>query len=165
VLFSADDCVHRYNPQTGELLVLGSADDVVHSIAVSENDVFVGTAGGNLLRFDLRQPEDWWRPFRTSEPIEAISVRRMGDLIEAVAPAGAQGVVGVYGDDGVVARLVESPVPIRRAWACDDLIVGLNDNRDRLVIASSNTPDRGCVQVPIARLLGDLVQDVCVVTV
>jgi hypothetical protein len=64
----------------------------------------------------------------------------------------------------LVARLLTATTPIRRAWACDDTLVGLSENRDRLVVSNANLPERTGVDVPVARLLGRSIQDACIVT-
>lgn len=164
VLFAADDCVQAYDPADGTLSVLAAADDTIHCLAALDDQLFVGTADGKLLRLDLRSPDDWWVPYRASAPIETIQPRRWNDLVELVVPAGASGVVGVYAEQNVVCRLLESPSPIRRAWASDDLIVALSHHRDRLVVLNSRSPQRGGRDVSLPRLVGNAAQDVCIVT-
>jgi hypothetical protein len=113
---------------------------------------------------DLKHPDDWWLVHQAAGPIESVQARRWTDLTELVIPAGPRGVSGVYDVEGVVTRLLESATPIRRAWACDDLVVGLSQLRDRLVVMNANLPDRTGREVRLARTTGQPIQDVCLVT-
>lgn len=164
VYFSADDCIHVYDPATDALAVQSAADGIVHCLALDGRTLYAGTDNGRLLRQELSRPDDWFVPFRASGPLESVQVRRWGDLVELVVPAGPQGVDAVYEEQNVVVRLVETSQSIRKAWACDDLIVGLNDRRDRLVVCRASQPDRKGAEAPIARMIGASVQDVCIVT-
>lgn len=164
VLFAADDCVHLYRPESGELSVLSAADDVIHCMATLEDKLFVGTEGGKLFRVDLEHPDDWWLVQQLPGTIESVQARRWTDLVELVVPAGARGISGIYDEEGVVTRLLESATPIRRAWACDDVVVGLNQLRDRLVVMDANLPGRTGREVRIAQMTGHPIQDACIVT-
>ena len=88
----------------------------------------------------------------------------MDGLVELVVPAGSHGICGVYEEQQVTTRLLESPAAIRRAWACDDLVVGLNHLRDRLVIMNANLPARTGREAHLARLTSQTIQDACIVT-
>lgn len=163
LLLAADDCLHTYDPAADELTAIGTADDVIHSVAVLENQAFVGTAGGRLMQLDLRRPDDWWQAYRVRGAIESISPRRWTDLVELVIPAGPEGVLGLYVEENVTVRLLDAPLSIRRAWAADDCVVGLADSRDRLIVMDTNSPDRRGREAPIARLTGHSIQDACLV--
>ncbi len=161
--FAADDCVQRFDPASGELRAVDSADDIIHSLAMLGNRLYVGTER-SLLCQDLARPGDWWVLRRSGEPIESVQPRRWNDLVELVLPAGADGVCGLYGEEGVTARLLESTAPIRRVWAADDLVVGLTEARDRLVVMNASLPARQGRDVSIGRMTGHSVQDACIVT-
>lgn len=162
VWFSADDCVQVYDPATGELSVFTAAHGVIHSLALAGGDLYVGVEDGRLIRFALDNPDYADVLYRGSGPLESIDVRRWDDLIELVVPGGANGVCGVYRSESFTAQLLRSPAPIRRAWACDDCIVGLSERRDRLVVAHADAGRAG-VELNLARLCGASVQDVCVI--
>lgn len=162
--FAADDCLHAYDPRTGELAALGTADDTIHSLAVLETSAYVGTESGRVMQLDLRGPEDWWQVHRARGSVESIIARRWNDLRELVIPAGPDGALALYPDETITARVLETPVPIRRIWATDDMLVALNENRDRLIVLGSLAPDRRGREAPLARLTGHTVQDVCLLT-
>jgi hypothetical protein len=100
---------------------------------------------------------------RSTTPIESLQVRRWSDLVEVIVPAGPLGVCGVYPDEGLTAELLQAGQAIRRAWVTDDVIVALNEPRDRLFVANANMPDRAGREVPISRLVGRSIQDACIV--
>lgn len=164
IYFAADDCVHVYDPGSAALRVQSAADDVIHCLALAGRTLYVGTEHGRLLRQDLSRPDDWFAAFRTTGPLESVVVRRWGDLVELVVPAGPQGVDAVYEEQNVVVRLVESGQSIRKAWASDDLVVGLSERRDRLIVSRASQPDRRGVEALISRLMSASVQDVCILT-
>jgi hypothetical protein len=163
VLFAADDCIHAYQPEADELAVLSAGSDVIHCLAALEDQLFVGTGDGKLYRVDLNHPDHWWLVQQTTTTLESVQPRRWTDLIELVVPAGPRGISGIYDDEGVVTCLLQSTTPIRRAWACDDVVVGLNQLRDRLVVMNANLPERTGREVRIGQMTGQSVQDACIV--
>lgn len=164
ILFAADDCVQVWNPQRAELSVLGAVDDEICCLAAFERCLAVGTADGKLLLGDRRSPQEWHVVWRGNGPVESVHWRRWNDLLELVVPAGPQGICAAYETEGVVARLMETTVPIRRCQVSDDLLVGLSEGRDRLVVLGAGSPGRTGREVPVARLLGRSVQDVLILT-
>jgi hypothetical protein len=164
VLFGADDEVHVLAPDGQRRHTLPIGRGSVHGIAVLDRTVYVTTSDGLVVEDCWDTPNVWQVLHRRAEPIESVHARRWDDLVELVIPARADGVLGIYGDEGLVARLLTATTPIRRAWACDDTLVGLSENRDRLVVSNANLPERTGVDVPVARLLGRSIQDACIVT-
>lgn len=170
ILFAADDCVHVVSASGETVHVTSPLTASITCLATFEEEIYAGTADGRVYRqcpaghAGLADADVWTLVHRARVVPESIVVRCWGDLIELVVPAGAEGVCGVYEEAGVVARLLESPVPIRRVWASDDAIVGLNENRDRLVVLHSAMPGRTGRVVPLARELGASIQDACIAT-
>lgn len=166
LLLAADDRAHGFAPDGQALWQSGRADGAIHALAPLDDSLYAATASGALLRCDLALPGEWLVLHRAAGPIESVQARRWDDLTELVIPGGALGVCGVYAAEGIVARLLPAPFPIRRAWACDDALVGLSEHRDRLVVCSGAAEDaaRAGREVPVARLLGSLVQDACLLT-
>ena len=52
---------------------------------------------------------------------------------------------------------------VRRVWAADDLVVGLTELRDRLLLSRAAVPGPP-VEALIARATGEQVMDACLVT-
>ena len=163
VLFAADDCVQVYDPASEQLSVLSSGTDVIYSLAVLEDKLFVGTADAKLFRVDMHHSDDWWLVYQANDAIETIEPRRWSDLVELVVPAGPRGINGIYDTEGVTTRLLEARTPIRRAWACDDVVMGLNHLRDRLIVMNANLPERTGREAKIAQMTGQTIQDACIV--
>lgn len=163
VLFAADDVVHVLTPDGAERATLPPTPGAIQCLATEGVAVFVGTSGGCLALRDVDGTGEWRIVHRASAAFESIFPRRWGDLLELVIPAGIAGVCGVYAQEGVVARLMETRVPVRRVYGCDDLLVALNDNRDRLIVMRSDAARRGGHEVPVRRMLGHSVQDACIV--
>ena len=163
VLLAADDRVHAFDLAGETAWQTAPAGGTIRCLAALEEWVYVGTASGALLRSDLNLRDAWLPVHRAYNPIESISARRWDDLIELVIPAGREGVFGVYAEEGIVSRLLDAPVALRRTWACDDTLVALSDSRDRLVVLNGTMPARTGHQVPIKQMLGWSIQDACVV--
>lgn len=173
VLFAADASVYIVEPPAANVgdaadtawpvRELTTLDAPVHSLRVLGDALYAGTERGAILRIPLDQPDDAFVVHRGIVPIEAFAVRAWGDLVEVVAPGGPQGVLGIYEREGVVSRVVETQVPIRRVWAADDLVVGLTELRDRLLLSRAAVPGPP-VEALIARATGEQVMDACLVT-
>jgi hypothetical protein len=164
VLVAADNRVHAYDGNGRRVWESGPADSAIHCLAVLDELAFAGTAAGTLLRASTGQDGQWLVVHRGLGSIESVQARRWDDLTELVIPAGPQGVCGVYAEEGLVARLLPTAQAARRAWASDDVLVALNEQRDRLTVLNSAMPARAGVEVPVARLLGRAVQDADLVT-
>jgi hypothetical protein len=164
VAVAADNRVHLLaaGPEWDE--VLPAAPGVIQCLAADGSTLYAGTADGELLSLRLDGADNWVRIHRLSAALESIQPRRWNDLLELVIPAGTVGVCGIYAEEGVVARLMDTPVAVRRAWACDDLLVALSDYRDRLIVMRGDAADRLGRDVPIGRMLGHSVQDACIVS-
>lgn len=163
VVFSADRAVMLYSPAEDSVTSLGEADDTIHALAALEHDVYVGSGSGAIMRVALTTPGDWLVIHRARDVVESLQARRWNDLVELVVPAGIEGITGVFCGEGIVARLMSATIPIRRAWACDDLVMGLTSNRDRLIVLNANLAGIAPREVPIARQTGHSVQDACIV--
>lgn len=164
LLFAADDCVQVFDPRDDRLSLLTSVDATIHGLAIGGSRLYVSTSDGKVLEADLGQPDDVWIAHRAGGPIESLIARCWNDLVELVLPGGVQGIVSLYPQERVVTRLVDSSVPIRRAWAGDDIVVGLSDRRDQLVVLRGDASDSRGTAVALARVLGSSIQDVCLVS-
>jgi hypothetical protein len=160
----ADNHVRLFDVAGNPLDFPGELTSTVHCLTALDRGIYAGVEDGSLFAFHLDGPDVWVRLHRAGGPFESIQARRWNDLVELVIPAGAQGILGVFSQEGIVAQLVAAPTPIRRAWACDDLVMGLSDYRDRLILLNAHAAERGPRQVPLGRTLGCLVEDACIVT-
>ncbi len=163
VLLAADDEVRVLGPDGAVVRTLGVGRGSIHDLAVLGRTVYVATSEGLVLEDDWQAPNIWQVRWRGGQGIETLLARRWDDLVELVVPAGVDGVLAIYAEEGVTARLMSAAVPVRRAWACDDLILALNTLRDRLLVLAATAAERRPVEVPAVRLLGHTIQDACIV--
>jgi hypothetical protein len=163
VIFSIDQRVQVYTPGSETTDVLAVADGVIHCLAAHGRMLFIGTDRGTLLRMNLDQPDDIWSPYRRSGPLESVHVRSWNDLVELVVPGADAGILGVYEQENVVVRLGSARFPIRQVDATDDVVVGLSDRRDELLVLHGHA-SAGEREVPLARMIGGSIQDVALVT-
>lgn len=161
VLVAVDDAIRVFNNDLSPARTLEIARGAVTGLAIHGDQVFATTADGLVLADNWRSPNVWRVLHRGRASIESIDLRRWDDLVELVVPAGHDGVLGVYDDAGVAARLMHPPAPVRRVRACDDALAALTVDRDRLFV---QRPDAAApLESPLARLTGRTVQDVAVV--
>jgi hypothetical protein len=163
-IFVADDRVLVWGVSEAPPRELTAVGEVIHAVDLLDDELFLGTDSGRLLRLRLSQPEDCWVPYRATGALESVRARRWDDLVEVVIPGGPLGVLAVYERENVVSRLVECAASVRRVWAADDLVVALSELRDRLVVLSAESTEHAGRDVPLAHMLGGSVQDVCLVT-
>lgn len=163
VLFVTDDRVVGVDGSGTPIWESGRADAPLYALTPLEDQLYASTATGALVRTDLTHPASWVTLHRAMAPFESIQARRWDDLVELVIPAGGDGVVGVYAAEGFVARLLEGPYALRRAWATDDLLVALTEQRDALVVLTGEQPERRGLLVPLARHYGHSIQDAAIV--
>jgi hypothetical protein len=170
VLFAADDCVHILSPAGEEIRTTSPITASITCLATLGDEIYAGAADGRVWNQNplghpgLADADTWTIVHSMRVAPEAIVARAWGGVVELVIPAGSDGIVGVYPETGVAARLVESVTPVRRVWASDDALVGLGENRDRLVVLHTSMPGREGRVVPLARTFGGLIQDACIVT-
>jgi len=181
LFFATDNVVHLLRRADAHEELLPPAPAEILCLAAEADWVYAGTAGGELIGLNLDEPVgspqatrrgEWTVLHRAAAPFESICPRRWDDLLELVIPCG-RGISGVFaqvatGDslwrEAMVAQLVEAPAPVRRAWATDDLLVGLSELRDRLVVMRPDAPDRRGQVLPVAQMLGHTLQDACIVS-
>lgn len=164
LLLAADNRVCAFRPSGEATWEVSLPTNSVHCLTLLEDRIYVGTSDGQVLRLDAGRPGNWLVVHRGSGAIESINARRWDDLVELVIPAGRQGVCGLYCEEGIVAPLMECPVAIRRAWASDDAMLGLAETRDTLFVLHGSLPARSGCPLPLARQVGALIQDACIVT-
>jgi hypothetical protein len=164
ILLATDDEVRAFSADGEPLWQSGPTLGSIHCLAPLEDRLYAGTSRGALLAIDLAQPEDCEVVHRAAGAIESIAARRWDDLTELVIPAGPQGVVGIFAEEGIVSRLLDVREAVRRAWACDDILIALNSHRDTLTVLNGSMPERTGRAIPLGRTLGHSIQDACIVT-
>lgn len=164
VFFATDDRVYCIDPDEQHATQVGTPlAGTVHCIAGLDRELYCGTDAGTVEHLSLDHPEQWRVVQRGTAPVESLTLRRWNDLVEMVIPADRRGVMAFYPDEQISAPLLTGSHDIRRAWSADDVVVGLNEHRDQLIVMNAESPDRTGRVVFLARELGRSVQDVCLV--
>lgn len=161
-VFASGDAVLRVHTDWPTPRPVTRVGATIRSLTVHEARAYIGTEDGRVLTVDPRADEAAASPLHTAgEPLESVTVRRWFDVLELLLPAGRSGVLAVYPDNALTARLLESPTPVRRVRAADDCIVALSRGYDRLAV---RTPTTEVTDVPLAAMTAALVQDMTLVT-
>ena len=136
----------------------------ITALSVCEQGVFAGNGRGDVLRWAPAEPGDpevlhrgRGRPVETVRVCSSAGVDRL--LFTDGSPvlnAKALGDTFVCGYDG-------SGQMIRRAEIADDVFVGLNETRDRVLCWLPHQPAEPAAVLPLAQQLAHRVQDVCLV--
>lgn len=163
VFFSGDNRVYCVDPAGECGTLLEPLGDVIHALATLDRRLYAGLGDGTVVACDLDAPRAWETVHRGVQPIESLQVRRWGDLVELVLPEADHGVRGIYAQESISTTLLAGGAAIRRAWCCDDLVLGLSAHRDRLFILSVRGAEQFPQEVPLARMLGRSIQDACLV--
>lgn len=166
VYFAADDRVLLLNPGHAPECIAAVGRGEIRAMAIVNDEVYLGTDEGMLLRDRIDGTQGVCEClYRAPAAIETIAARRWSDMTELVFPAGMDGVLNLFAEEGVCGRLLESSHQvIRRAWVADDLIVAMRDLRDRLILLHADEPSRGGRTISMIDLLGREIEDACIVT-
>ena len=100
---------------------------------------------------------------QSAGPVESIDVLGVGGVDHLVLADRSRGLTVLAVEDAY-ARRYESPSQlIRRAAAAEDLLVAMNDSRDRLIVWNPREPAEPAATVVIPHLTGSSIQDLCLV--
>ena len=163
--FTADACLHLYEPRDAATDIIGPVGDTLRCLTARDRRLYAGTNDGRVLRIDLTPAGGSWITVHQSpEPIASIATRRWSDLIEIVIPGGLRGVLGVFGEEAAVTTLMPTRHDVRQGWVADDAIVALTEQRDKLLVLSTAAARATVIEAPLGRLTGRSIQDACIVT-
>ena len=133
-------------------------------VCPSEAGLFVGNGDGDVLHFP---PDRFTKPDRlhmgTHRAAESLWLLHSHGVRRVVYTDTSLCVHARVLDDSFTCRYEAGGQTIRRVEVAADIIVATNDLRDRLICWTPGKPDRPSATVPISRLCGRSVQDVCLV--
>jgi len=139
--------------------VFSGCDDVVSALAVADQHVYATTHNGQLLRWSVdqeSQPQLLVPP--TGKPIESLQVLAIGQILRMVYPdASHQLSARVLGDMYICQYRADQPLRFGRAAA--DLLLAINDRRDRAYLFAPHEPAEPLATFHIGRLTGHTIQD------
>lgn len=134
------------------------------ALCPSSSGVYAGNSEGEVLH---------WPGGNHARPV--VLHRGAGRPVESLWSLSSQGVDRLFFTDtslqvhsrvlgdNFLCRYEAGGQTIRRVEVASDLLVGVNDTRDRLFCWSTGEPNRPSSLIPIHRLVGQSVQDVCLV--
>lgn len=141
------------------------APATVTAVCPAAEGLYVGTSDGDVLFWAEGATGDFQvlhrGPKRAAESLHVIQthgVRRL--LFTDTTPHVHARVLG----DNFACRYEAGGQTLRRVEAADDVLVAINDLRDRLICWSPGKPDKPLAVVPVAAMTGHSVQDVCLVS-
>ncbi|MCA9250023.1 MAG: hypothetical protein KDA54_02730 [Phycisphaerales bacterium] len=161
-----DDTIHSVlegDLQAGHA-TLSAAGDTVTALSIEGDDIFAGTVDGDVLHWAGLGSESPRRIHAGSRrAVESIASIIDGDVARLFYTDTSLAVYSQVLDDSFVCRYEAGGQTIRRAECAADLIVAINDARDRIVIWNGNEPKHPAQTVSIAQLTGHSTQDVCLI--
>jgi hypothetical protein len=161
---SIDDTVHSV--LEGDLrsgpLRFSAGHDTITALAIDGDDIFAGTVSGNVLHWpglNCEAPETLHAGSR--RPVESIATVAGGDIARLFYTDTSLAVYSKVLGDSFICRYEAGGQTIRRAECAADMIVAINDARDRIVIWNASQPKHPAQTISIAQLTGHSTQDVC----
>jgi len=137
------------------------ADGGVSALSVREQEVFAGTTGGELLRWERDRPDRPDRLRLARGAVESVCVVEGGPVMRLVYADGARAAHVLVPGDVYECEYEAGEHGVRRVAALADLLVGVNDRRDWLVCWRPGEPEQPMASVAVGRLCGHTIQDVC----
>jgi len=150
-------------PDSDAVLYRGSRA-ILTALAVAGGDVFAGNAEGEILHWPVDAPD--------GPSVLHAGNRRPAESIHVLPTAGVDRLfftdtsLAVHArvrGDSYACRYEAGGQTLRRVEVAPDLLVAINDVRDRLICWRPSQPVRPSAVVPVSRLLRRSVQDVCLV--
>jgi hypothetical protein len=151
--------------ESGTPTVLMGVNHPITSLSATKTHVLAGTADGMVLAWNRQDssgdPDVLYGP--TRRPVESINVLDSGGVARLFIADNSPGIHARVLRDTFSCQYLAGGQILRRAAAAPDLLVGTNEPRDRLICWKLHEPDRPAAIIPIARLTGHSIQDVCLI--
>ncbi|GJM26703.1 MAG: hypothetical protein DHS20C16_31180 [Phycisphaerae bacterium] len=143
---------------------LSAAGDTITALSVEGDDIFAGTVDGDVLHWAGLASESPHRIHAGSRrAVESIASITDGDVARLFYTDTSLAVYSQVLGDSFVCRYEAGGQTIRRAECASDMIVAINDARDRIVVWNANQPKHPAQTISIAQLTGHSTQDVCLI--
>jgi len=144
--------------------VVSGGRSAIAALCVTGDGVYAGNADGEVLFWkDTDRPTVLHAGSRRAA--ESVNVLPTGGIVRLFYTDTSLAVYSRVVGDTFTCRYEAGGQTIRRAETAPDLIAGTNDLRDRVIIWTPNTPAQPTAVIPLARLTGRSVQDVCLVPI
>jgi hypothetical protein len=137
---------------------------LLSALSVTPERAYAGNVDGRVFAWDLGEPGSG-RVVRgaTGGPVESVDVVDVGGVDHLIIADRRAGLTALAVEDSYSRQYDSGVQVIRRAAAADDLLVAMNDNRDRVLVWDPRTPGRLMATIVIPHLTGQTVQDICLV--
>ncbi len=151
-----------------EPLVLTGSSSAITALHATSAGVFAGTSEGQVLGWDMDpngtiQPAPRILRGATRRPVESLARLEHGGVARIFYADSSPSVEARVIGDAFTCEYLASGQILRRASVAADCVVATVDGRDRLVCWKLNQPDRPSAVIPISRLTGRSIQDVCLI--
>lgn len=163
--FTADEEVWALpEEEAAKPTLYAGACERVSALTVSQGVVYVGTVCGQVLAWDVGDPESG-RAIRgtTGSPVESLAFVDNGAVDHLLIADRGTALQALVVDDNYIRRYESGNLPVRRAAAAGDVFVAMNDNRDRLIAWDPREPARPRAVAIIPHMTGQPIQDICVI--
>jgi hypothetical protein len=135
---------------------------VITALCVGPDRVLAGTQTGQVLAWDLDDPSGpQILEHGRGRPVGSVQMLPGGGLERLVFADCSAGVVARFVDDVFACRYQGAGQEIRWSFAAEDLLAGVNVQRDRLLLWHSYQPAEPYAVLPLAQVTGHSIQDVC----
>jgi hypothetical protein len=161
VWLTADDIVYTFRGAGDEVQAYRGAGSPISALVVDRQGVFAGTQAGDVWR---------WPPGRASEPeqlvcgagraVGGLSFVETGGIGHLVYADGSAGLHAKVLGDSYVCRYESGGPPIVWALAGEDLLIGVNDPPDTLVLWRPHEPAEPITRIPVGRQASQFLRDV-----
>lgn len=144
--------------------VLSGFDDVITALTCHGGAIYVGTNNGDVFKASATTESHPERLHAgAGRPVESIVTLNTRGVTRLVFTDTSPRAHCIVPGESYGCRFEAGGQTLRRVAARPDLIVAMNEPRDRLILWSPTSPDRPSGVIPIAAAFGRSVQDVCLV--
>ncbi len=136
----------------------------ITALTITGGAVYAGDADGRIIAWDIGEAGSA-RTVRgqTGGPVESIDVVDAGGVDRLVIADRQNAVLTLVLNDLYTRRYEAGAHRVRRAAAAEDLIVAMNDNRDRLLAWDPRDPSEPSAVTIIPHLTANTIQDLCLI--
>lgn len=140
------------------------ARERISALTLSGGLLYAGTVCGQVLVWEIGEP-DSARVIRgaSGNPVESLAVLDNGAVDHLLIADRGNALQALVVEDSYIRRYESGSTPVRRAAVAEDVLVAMNDNRDRLIAWDPRDPSNPAAMVIVPHLTGSTIQDLCIV--
>jgi len=142
----------------------GSASSVT-ALVVRADGVYAANESGQIFRWTINRPESCETVHSGAGPCRSIHVAERLGVLRLGFTDDSSAVKELVLGDTVMEQYVAPGERLRQAWWSDDLVVAVNDHRNRVFLWRVGEPDHPFASADIGWMCSGRVQDVCLICV